>query len=102
MPGKALQTALCVMLAVKPILLAADDDTNEEARLKYKSAFAEKLKLPKRVEILESVVKDYADTPAAEEAEDLLTDCGALGVEITDANRAQIVERLEDVLRERE
>ena len=42
----------------------------------------------------EKVAKQHPDTRAAQQAQDILMQCGAWEVEITDANGDKIVERL--------
>ena len=46
------------------------------------------------------LVKQHEGAPAAEEAREILMECGAWEVEITDANRDKIVARLKRMLRE--
>ena len=54
----------------------------------------------KAIEQLQALCKKHPDSRAAEEAQDLLMECGAWEVEITDANRKSIVKRLKRMHRE--
>jgi len=60
--------ALCIGFLSAPVCYAAAERTEEEARKKYASAFDRGLKIKRRVEILEAVVKDYSDTAWADDA----------------------------------
>jgi len=52
------------------------------------------------IEQLQTLCKKHPDSHAAEEAQELLVECGAWEVEITDANRKAIVARLRRMIRD--
>jgi len=54
--------------ALAAVGLAADDAAEKEARQLFRSAFAENVEAKKRVEILEALVKDHADSRWADDA----------------------------------
>ena len=56
----------------------------------------------KAIEQFQTLCKRHPDSRAAEEAQELLVECGAWEVEITDANRKAIVARLKRMLRDDE
>ena len=60
--------ALCVCMVAVPLARAADDAAEEEARKLYVSAFREGLEPAKRLEALEKVARDYADSRWADDA----------------------------------
>ena len=64
----ALLLALCLGVVSSAVLMAADEATEEEARQLYEGAFSEGLKVAERLEALEQVAKDYADTAWADDA----------------------------------
>ena len=64
----AISVVLCAMLASVVAVRAADDDSEDEARLKYESAFARDLKGQERVKILEGVAVEYHNTEWADDS----------------------------------
>ncbi len=54
------------------------------------------------VAVFRKLAKEYAHTADGQDAQDILMECGAWEVEITDANRAKIFERLKRIHREHE
>lgn len=57
-----------MLLALAAAVRAADDEIEEEARLRYASAFERELEGKERVKILESVAAEYGDTTWADDS----------------------------------
>ena len=71
--------SLCGLLTSAPLARAADEAAEKEALQQYKSAFQEGLDNKKRIETLESVVKEHPDSQWADDALWVLGEVAARG-----------------------
>jgi len=90
-----LLAALCLVVAATVASGAADDETEDQARWDYESAFLPQLTGRERVQILEDVVEQYGDTRWADDALWVLSEMADRGGYLKKAIefRKQLLER---------